>query len=70
MTRMESLLKQMARAGRLAKRALDALTVNRLVSFAAQCREELHGPRRAEAVPASVRLPVSCNNLCIQSEDR
>jgi len=70
MTSMESLLKQVTRAERLAKSALDALTVNRLASFAAQCGEELHGARRGGAVPASAGFPVSCNDLCVQGEDR
>ena len=70
MTRMESLLRQMTRAERLAKSALDALTVNRLASFAGQCGVELHGAHRAEIAPRSVGFPVSRNELCVQGEDR
>jgi hypothetical protein len=65
MSRMESLLKQMTRAERIAKSALDALTVNRLASFAAQCGEDRPRTRRV-----SVGLPVSRNELCVQGEDR
>jgi hypothetical protein len=65
MSRMESLLKQMTRAERIAKSALDALTVNRLASFAAQCGED-----RPRARQGSVRLPVSHNELCVHGEDR
>jgi hypothetical protein len=63
---MESLRKQMTRAERVAKSALDALTVNRLASFAAQCGEDRSRTRRT--VP--VKFPVSRNELCVQGEDR
>jgi hypothetical protein len=65
MSRMESLLKQVTRAERIAKGALDALTVNRLASFAAQCGEDRPHSRRV-----SVGLPGSHNELCAQDEDR
>lgn len=65
MSRMESLLKQMTRAERIAKSALDALTVNRLASFAAQCGEDRPRARRV-----SVGFPVSHSELCVQGEDR
>jgi hypothetical protein len=70
MTRIESLLRQMTRAERLAKSALDALTVNRLASFAAQCGVELHGADCAEMMSTSVGFPVSRNDLCIRGEER
>jgi hypothetical protein len=63
-------MRQMTRAERLAKSALDALTVNRLASFAAQCGVELHGAQYAEIAPSSAGFPVSRNELCIQGEDR
>jgi len=65
MSKLESLLKQMTRAERMAKSALDALTVNRLASFAAQCGENRPSARRA-----SVGFPGSRNELCVQGEDR
>lgn len=65
MSRMESLLKQMTRAERIAKSALDALTVNRLANFAAQCGEDRPHVRRD-----SVGFPVSHDELCVQGEDR
>ena len=65
MSRMESLLKQVTRAERIAKSALDALTVNRLESFAAQCGEDRPRTRRV-----SVGLPGSHNEFCVQGEDR
>jgi hypothetical protein len=65
MSRMESLLRQMTRAERIAKGALDALTVHRLASFAAQCGED-----RARARRDSVGFPVPRNELCVQGEDR
>jgi len=67
---MESLLRQMTRAERVAKSALDALTVNRLASFAAQCGVERHGAARAEMMSTSVGFPVARNDLCIQGEER
>jgi hypothetical protein len=69
MTRMEYLLDQVMRAERLTKHALDVLTVNRLASFAAECRQELKGPQAAET-QESVGLPESRNDLCVHEEDR
>ena len=69
MTRMEYLLNQVTRAERLAKHALDALTVNRLASFAAECRQERR-PAAAQTTPDSVGLPGSRNDLCARDEDR
>ncbi len=70
MTRIQSLLKQVTRAERLAKSALDALTVNRLASFAAQCREDLHRAHGASPTAAPVGFPISHNELFIRGEDR
>ncbi|WP_338688657.1 hypothetical protein V5279_24400 [Bradyrhizobium sp. 26S5] len=41
MDRIEYLREQIARAERMAMGALDKLTIDRLKSFAAECREEL-----------------------------
>ena len=41
MDRIEYLKEQIARAERMAKEALDKLTIDRLKSFAAECKEEL-----------------------------
>ena len=41
MTRSEYLQDQIARAERLAKHALDQLTIDRLRRFSGECREEL-----------------------------
>ena len=41
MTRTEYLHDQARRAERLAKTALDSLTIDRLTAFAAECRAEL-----------------------------
>jgi hypothetical protein len=41
MTRIEYLYDQALRAERLASNSLDALTVDRLTAFAAECRAEL-----------------------------
>jgi hypothetical protein len=70
MTTMEYLLDQVTRAERLAKHALDVLTVNRLASFAAECREELKGLDGAKVTPESAGLPESRNDLCAQGKDR
>jgi hypothetical protein len=64
---MEYLLDQVTRAERLAKHALDVLTVNRLASFAAECREDQRG---AKPTPDSVGLPESRNDLCVHGEDQ
>jgi hypothetical protein len=51
MSRIEDLQDQAARAERLAKTVMDALTVERLLSFAAECRTKIKAaaetPRRA-----------------------
>ena len=70
MTGIEYLLDQVMRAERLTKHALDILTVNRLASFAAECRQELKGRHGAKATPDSVGLPESRNDLCVHGEDR
>ena len=51
MNKLEYLQQQVARAERLAKDGLDRLTVERLQSFAAECREQIkaHNERRVEA---------------------
>lgn len=41
MNRVEYLKDQIARAERLAKNAFDNLTVERLMKFAAECRQQL-----------------------------
>jgi len=70
MTRMEYLLDQVTRAERLAKHALDALTVNRLASFAAECRQEVKDLHATETTPDPVGLPESRNDLCVRAKDR
>jgi len=70
MTRLEGLLKQVTRAERIAKRALDVLTVKQLTSFAAQCREDRQRLHPAGATPDPVGLPMSCNDLCVGGKDR
>jgi len=70
MTGIEYLLDQVMRAERLTKHALDVLTVNRLASFAAECRQEPKGLQAAETTPDSVGLPESRNDLCVHGEDR
>jgi hypothetical protein len=72
MTGMEYLLDRVTRAERLAKHALDVLTVNRLASFAAECREEPKGQDRATATATrdSAGLPESRNDLCVHGEER
>ena len=70
MTRMEYLLDQVTRAERLAKHALDALTVNRLASFAAECRQEPKDLHAADSTPDPVGLPEARNDLCVRAKDR
>jgi hypothetical protein len=70
MTRMNSLRKQMTRAERFAKGALDTLTINRLAIFAAQCGVDLHSVRCDGAMSPSVGSPASRNELCVQGEER
>jgi hypothetical protein len=70
MTRMEYLLDQVMRAERLTKHALDVLTVNRLASFAAECRQELKGRQAAETTRDPVGLPNPRNDLCVRAKDR
>jgi hypothetical protein len=41
MNKIEYLQAQAARAERLARNAMDALTVERLLSFAAECRKQI-----------------------------
>lgn len=43
MSRIEYLKEQIARCERLTSRIMDEMTVARLMTFAAQCREELAG---------------------------
>lgn len=45
MSKIEYLQQQAARAERLAKDGLDRLTVERLQSFAAECREQINAVR-------------------------
>ena len=45
MNRIEYLQQQAARAERLAKNGMDALTVERLQSFAAECRNQIKALR-------------------------
>jgi hypothetical protein len=52
MTEFQYLQEQAARAERLARSTLDAVTVERLLAFAAECREKAqlesaHGPKAA-----------------------
>ena len=52
MTEFQHLQEQAARAERLARNILDAVTVERLTAFAAECRakaqlESAHGPKAA-----------------------
>ncbi|MBR0755641.1 hypothetical protein JQ604_25975 [Bradyrhizobium jicamae] len=49
MPRYQYLLEQAERAERLAKSALDALTVERLMAFAADCRREITQVSQKEA---------------------
>jgi len=70
MSRMEYLFDQAMRAERLAKHALDVLTVNRLASFAAACRQEPKGLHAAETTPDTAGLPESRNDLCVRAKDR
>lgn len=52
MTRTEHLQDQLARAERLAKHALDQLTIDRLKRFAGECQEELTSLVAASAATA------------------
>jgi hypothetical protein len=70
MTGMEYLFDRVTRAERLAKHALDVLTVNRLASFAAECRGEPKGLHGAKATPDAAGLPESRNDLCVHGKDR
>jgi hypothetical protein len=70
MTGIEYLLDQARRAERLAKHALDALTVNRLASFAAECRQEVKDLHATETTPDPVGLPEPRNDLGVHAKDR
>jgi hypothetical protein len=62
MSKIEYLREQAARAERLAKTVMDALTAQRLQAFAAECRREIK--TQAERAAAGNRLPSSSEGEC------
>lgn len=48
MSKIQELQTQAARAERLARSIIDAVTVDRLMAFAAECREKIQAERKLE----------------------
>jgi len=58
MTKMQELKEQAARAERLAKSMLDRVTVERLLTFAADCRKQLGVLSEHERCIAAIKDPI------------
>jgi hypothetical protein len=70
MTQTEYLQDQVERAERLATSALDPLTIGRLKSFAAECRQALDGLKDGASIERSVGLPYYRRHLGIPVKQR
>ena len=58
MTKMQELNEQAARAERLASSILDTVTVERLLTFAADCRKQLGVLNESERCVVAIRDPI------------